>query len=74
MLPLTTDDAFWRCQFLATLSVGTIRCVLAERVGQGEEGGCTTLANSAWRLLQLAIEKPWLMPVGHLSASLHKWA
>ena len=32
---------------------------LAERVGQGEVGGCTALADSAWRLLQLAIEWAW---------------
>ena len=60
------------------LSVGAIcfeiGSALAEKVGQGEVDGCTTLANSAWRLLQLAIGKSWLMPVGHLSAFLHKWA
>ena len=33
-----------------------------EWVRQGEVGGCTALADSAWRLLQLAVEKPWLMP------------
>ena len=49
------------------LSVGTIRfedigSTLAEiRVGQGEVGGCTPLGDSAWRLLQLAVEKPWSM-------------
>ena len=45
------------------LSVGTIRLkigsVLAERVRQGEVGGCTALGNSAWRVLQLPVEKPW---------------
>ena len=43
------------------LSVGAIRFEdrfwLAERVGQGEVGGATALADHAWRLLQLAIEK-----------------
>ena len=43
------------------LSVGAIRfqdsSALTERVGQGEMGGCTALTDSAWRLLQLAIEK-----------------
>ena len=29
----------------------------AERVGQEEVGGCTTLGNSEWWLLQLVIEK-----------------
>ena len=29
-------------------------------------GGCTPLYDSAWRLLQLAIEKPWSMPGGPL--------
>ena len=33
-----------------------IGSALAERVRQGEVGGSTTLADSAWRLLQLAIE------------------
>ena len=45
------------------LSVGAIRLkigfALAERVGQGEVGGSTVLADRAWRLLQLAIEKAW---------------
>ena len=62
--PLTTDDAFWCHQILATcyqlvqsgLKIGS---VLAERVGQGEVGGCTVLGDSAWRLLQLAMEKAW---------------
>ena len=34
---------------------------LAERVGQGDVGGCTALADSAWRRLQLPVEKPWSM-------------
>ena len=34
-----------------------IGSALAERVGQGEVGGATALADHAWRLLQLAIEK-----------------
>ena len=62
--PLTTDDAFWCRQFLGACyqlaqSVLKIGSALAERVGQGEVGGCTALADSAWRLLQLAVEKPW---------------
>ena len=40
-------------------SVLKIGSSLAEMVGQGEVGGCTALANSAWRLLQLAIERAW---------------
>ena len=67
--PLTTDDAFWNRQFLAACyqlaqSVLKIGSALVERVGQGEVGGCTTLADSAWRLLQLAVEKPWSAPGG----------
>ena len=27
-------------------------------------GGCTPLGDSAWRLLQLAVEKPWSAPGG----------
>ena len=51
--PLTTDDVFWRCQFLAACyqlvqSVLKIGSALAERVGQGEVGGCTPLADSAY--------------------------
>ena len=40
-------------------SVSKIGCVLAERLGQQEVGGCTTLGDSAWWLWQLAVEKPW---------------
>ena len=40
-------------------SVLIIGSVLAERVGQGEMGGCPPLADSAWGLLQLAVENPW---------------
>ena len=45
--PLITDDAFWRrltlpCYQLAQ-SVLKIGSALAERVGQGEVGGCTPL-------------------------------
>ena len=29
----------------------------SKRVGQGEVGGCTPLADSAWRPLQLPVEK-----------------
>ena len=39
-------------------SVFKIGSVLAERVGQGEVGGCTPLTDSAWRPLQLPVEKP----------------
>ena len=59
---LTTNDDYSRhrnsaaCYQLAQ-SVLKIGSVLAERVGQGEVGGYTALADSAWRLLQLAIEK-----------------
>ena len=61
--PLTTDDAFLRRQILAAcyqfvLKIGS---ALAERVGQGEVGGCTALGDSAWRRLQLPVEEPWSM-------------
>ena len=66
---LTTNDAFWRCQILATCyqlaqSVLKIGSVLAEKVGQWEVGGCTALPDSAWRQLQLPVEKPWSMAGG----------
>ena len=75
--PLTTNDAFWRHLTLAACyqlvqSVLKIGSVLAERVEQEEMGGCTPLADSAWRLLQLAVESPGQCLVGHLSAFLHK--
>ena len=38
-------------------SILKIGSVLGERVGQGEVGGSTALADRAWRRLQLAIEK-----------------
>ena len=46
--PLTTDDAFWRCQILAACyqlaqSVLKIGSALAERVGQGEVPLCLTV-------------------------------
>ena len=41
-----------------------IGSVLAERVGQGEVCGCTALAGSEWRQLQLSVEKPWSMASG----------
>ena len=67
--PLTIDDPFWHRQILAACyqlaqSVLKIGSVLAERVGQGEVGGSTTLAESAWWRLQLPVGKPWSMTVG----------
>ena len=62
--PLTTNGDYSchrnsaACYQLAQ-SVLKIGSVLAERVGQGKVGGCTALADSAWRLLQLAIEWAW---------------
>ena len=35
-----------------------------EWVGQGKVGGCTTLADSAWRPLELPVGKPWLVQGG----------
>ena len=65
--PLTTDDAFCRRLTLAACyqlaqSVLKISSALVERVGQGEVGGCTALADSTWRRLQLPVEKPWSTP------------
>ena len=45
-------------------SILKISSVLAERVGQGEVGGCHPLGDSARWLLQLATEKPWSAPDG----------
>ena len=62
--PLTTDDKYSHHQNLAacyqlTQSILKIGFVLEEMVGHGEVGGCTVLGDSAWRLLQLAIEMAW---------------
>ena len=50
------------------LSVGAIRfedrfCA-SRKGGTGGVGGCSALADSAWRRLQLPVEKPWSMPGG----------
>ena len=70
--PLTTDDAFWCCLTLAARYqvVQSILKIASERVGQGEVGGCTLLADSAWWLLQLAV--PWSMPGGPIGCFLAK--
>ena len=62
--PLTTNDDYRRHQNSAACyqlaqSVLKIGSALAERVGQGEVDGSTALADLAWQLLQLAIEKAW---------------
>ena len=56
-------------QFLAACyqlvqSVLKICSALAERMEWGEVGGSTPLADSAWRPLQLPVEKSWSMPGG----------
>ena len=66
---LPTDDALWHRHILAACyqlaqSVLKIGSALAERVGQGEVGGSTTLPDSAWWQLQLLVEKPWSMMGG----------
>ena len=58
--PLTTNDAFWHRQFLAACY--QLAQSVLKRVGQGEVGA--PLADSAWRLLQLAVEKLWSAPGG----------
>ena len=45
-------------------SIFKIGPALAERVGRGEVGGCHPEGDSAWRLLQLAVEKPWSLMSG----------
>ena len=62
--PLTTNDDYSchrnsAARYQLAQSVLKIGSALAERVGQGEVGGCTALADSAWLLLQLAIERAW---------------
>ena len=62
--PLTTNDDYSRHRHLAACyqwaqSILKIGFAVAERVGQGEVDGSTALADSAWRLLQLAIEWAW---------------
>ena len=60
------------------LSVGAIRfedgfCT-SRKGGTGKVGGCTVLVDSAWRLLQLAIEGAWSALDGRSSAFLYKRA
>ena len=62
VLTLTTNDNYSRhrnsaARYQLAQSVLKIGSALAERVGQGEVGGATAVADRAWRLLQLAIEK-----------------
>ena len=69
--PLTMNDDYSCHRNLAMCyqlvqSVLKIGSALAERVGQGKVGGSTTLADSAWQLLQLAIEKAWSVLDGPL--------
>ena len=59
---INPDDVFWCHQILAVCyqlpqSVLKMGSVLAERVGQGEVGGSTTLLDSAWWRLQLPVGK-----------------
>ena len=61
---LTTNDNYSRhrnsvASYQLAQSVLKIGSVLADRVGQGEVGGCTALGDSAWRLLQLAMDGPF---------------
>ena len=62
MMPFGTSD------FGHMLSVGAIHfedgSALAERVGQGEVGGRTALADSAWRQLQLPVYRKTLVNAG----------
>ena len=72
--PLTTNDDYsyhrnsTACYQLMQ-SVLKIGSVLAERVGQGEVGGSNALADRAWWLLQLAVEKAWSVLDGPLLLS-----
>ena len=76
---LTTNDDYscYRnlvaCYRLAQ-SILKIGSALTERVGQGEVGGRHPEGESAWLLLQLAVESPDQYQVGHLSAFLQKKA
>ena len=69
--PSHTNDNYSRHQNSATCyqlaqSFLKIGFALAERVGQGEVGGSTALADCAWQLLQVAIEKAWSVLDGPL--------
>ena len=52
-------------------SVMKIGSALAEKEGQGEVGGSTALADYAWQLLQLAIERAWSALDGPFCFLLH---
>ena len=71
--PFTTNDDYSRHRNSAAcyqLAQSVLKIV--ESVGQGEVGGSTALADRAWRLLQLAIEKGW--SAARSSAFLYKQA
>ena len=76
--PLTTDDAFWcrltsaACCQLAQ-SVLKIGSALAERVGQGEVGGCTAFVQCMAAVAAACRKALVNARGGHLSAFLHKW-
>ena len=77
--PLTTNDNYSHHRNLAACynlaqSVLKIGSALAERMGEGEVGGSTALADRAWRQLQMAIEKAWSVLDGSSSAFLYKRA
>ena len=79
---LNTNNFNWIQQILS-LWCHFLQCpwdlcsVSAERVGQGEAGGCTRRVQTAWLPLGLAVEMPWLWKclgwhwVGHFSIPLH---
>ena len=71
--PLTTNVDYGCHSTLAPCyQLAQSGSVLAERVGQGEVGGCHPLGDSAWQLLQLAVEMPFLAPGWSFFSSLHK--
>ena len=51
----------WTGCYQLVQSIVKIGCVLVERVGQREVGGCHPLGGSTWRLLHLAVEKPRIL-------------
>ena len=59
-----------RCRISFLQCIPTL--VLAERVGQRDVSECTPLADNAWRLLELAIERAWSALDGPFFCFLYK--
>ena len=63
---ITLTDYFSKWPEAAAIPTKACSCFPLQNHSRGEVGGCHPEGDSAWRLLQLAVEKPWSMPGGPL--------